>query len=64
MDRMRNAQRIIQEQGEVIRDRYGGLRANPAVGIEKHAREGLLAALRMLHLDVEPLKALGRPGGS
>lgn len=63
MDRMRAAQRIISEKGEVTPDRYGGLRANPAVAIEKDARNGLLAAIRALNLDVEPLKSIGRPGG-
>jgi P27 family predicted phage terminase small subunit len=63
LDRMRNAQKLIAERGELIADRYGGLRANPAVIIEKDARSGLLAAIKMLNLDVEPIKAIGRPGG-
>jgi phage terminase small subunit len=62
MDRMRNAQKLIAEHGECTPDRYGGLRANPAVAIEKDARNGLLAALRALNLDVEPIKPIGRPG--
>jgi phage terminase small subunit len=63
MDRMRAAQKIIAAKGEVTLDRYGGLRANPAVAIEKDARNGFLAALKALNLDVEPLKAIGRPPG-
>lgn len=63
LDRMRKAQKLIAQHGEVTPDRYGGLRANPAITIEKDARNGLLAAIRALNLDVEPLKAIGRPGG-
>lgn len=62
LDRMRAAQKLIKEHGECTPDRYGGLRANPAVNIEKDARSGLLAALKQLNLDLEPLKHIGRPG--
>jgi hypothetical protein len=39
------------------------VKPNPACTIERDARQGLLAALRALNLDVAPLKPLGRPGG-
>jgi len=61
-DRMANAQRAITEHGELIKMASGVLKANPAINIEKDARTGLLAALRQLNLDVEPLKNVGRPG--
>jgi P27 family predicted phage terminase small subunit len=64
LDRMRAAQEAIQEHGEVVTDRYGQVKVNPACGLEKDARNGLLAALKALNLDIEPLRdRVGRPGG-
>ena len=60
LDRLRAAQKAIDEHGEVVEDRYGGLKAHPAVQIEKDSRNGLLAALKALNLDLEPLR--DRPG--
>ena len=37
-------------------------RANPACTILRDARNGELQALKQLHLDVEPVKAIGRGG--
>ena len=48
-----------------MRDRYGQLKAHPAVNIERDARAAMLAALKAMNLDVEPLRDRpGRPGGS
>jgi P27 family predicted phage terminase small subunit len=64
LDRMKAAQAAIAEHGEVVSDRYGGVRLNPACGLEKDARNGLLAALKALNLDLEPLRdGPGRPPG-
>jgi hypothetical protein len=30
---LREAQPVIRQHGVVIRDRYGGLKANPAIGL-------------------------------
>lgn len=64
LDRMRNAQALIKQHGECMPSARTGLRVNPAVNIEKDARSGLLAALKLLNLDLEPLKHIGRPSGS
>lgn len=64
LDRMRAAQARIAEDGEVTVDRYGSLKAHPAVQIEKDSRNGFMAALKQLNLDLEPLRdGPGRPPG-
>jgi phage terminase small subunit len=56
LDRMRQAQEAIAQHGVLVRDRYGGLRQNPAIVVERGARDGMLAALKALNLDLEPLR--------
>jgi phage terminase small subunit len=56
LDRLREAQEAVREHGVLIRDRYGGLKANPAIAVERGARDGMIAALRSLNLDLEPLR--------
>lgn len=64
LDRMKAAQKLIKEHGELFTDRYGGLKSNPANKIELDSRNGMLAALRAMNLDIEPLRdGPGRPGG-
>lgn len=64
LDRMRAAQTAIEKNGVVFEDRYGQPRLNPACSVERDARAQFLAALKQLHLDVEPLhNGPGRPGG-
>ena len=60
--RMRAAQKLIAQHGELLADRFGQLQRNPAVGIERDSRVAMLQALRALNLDLEPLhKTAGRP---
>lgn len=62
IDRMRAAQTAIAEHGELVIDRYGAPKLNPACALEKDARAGFLAAMRALNLDLEPLRdGPGRP---
>ena len=62
VDRMRAAQASIAEHGELVIDRYGAPKLNPACALEKDARSGFLAAMRALNLDLEPLRdGPGRP---
>jgi phage terminase small subunit len=56
LDRMRQAQEAIREHGLLVADRYGGKRQNPACVVERAARDGMLAALKALNLDLEPLR--------
>jgi hypothetical protein len=54
-----------RRDGLTITDRYGAKRGHPMLTVARDARVGMLAALRMLNLDVEPLRdRVGRPGGS
>jgi hypothetical protein len=34
----------------------GPLKVNPAIAVERGARDGMIAALRSLNLDLEPLR--------
>ncbi len=63
LDRLRGAQGILQAEGVVIEDRFGQKKTHPAVLVERDSRSQFLTALRNLNLDLEPLKAIGRPGG-
>ena len=62
-DRMREAQEHIVEHGAIFKDRFGGLKPNPSVAIERDSRQAMLAALRRLNLEVEGVAAPGRPPG-
>ena len=63
-DRMREAQRRIKKDGEIIKDRFNQLRAHPAITTERDARSQMLMALKGLNLDLEPIKdGPGRPLG-
>src|SRR5262249_32360190 len=64
-DRLTEAQALIKRHGAVITTTTGVLRSNPARKVEVDARNGMLAALRMLNLDIEPLRdGPGRPAGT
>ena len=64
-DRMKMAERNIKRCGLIQKDRFGQPRANPAVTIERDSRAAMLAALRQMNLDIEPLRdSPGGPGGS
>ncbi|RIK45852.1 MAG: hypothetical protein DCC58_05080 [Chloroflexi bacterium] len=63
-DRMRDAQAEIGRDGIVTLDRFGQRKPHPACVIERDARAQMLAALRALNLDLEPVRdAPGRPPG-
>lgn len=63
-DRCREAREIISAEGAITTDRFGQRVPHPAVRIEHGARAQLLAALRLLNLDLEPLQSRpGRPAG-
>lgn len=63
-DRMRQAQELIVRYGAVTEDRFQQLRPNPACTIERDSRAAMMAALKALNLDLEPLKdGPGRPAG-
>lgn len=62
-DRMRDAQKIIKTEGMTNSDRFGQPRLHPACTIERDARAQFMQGLKALNLDIEPLRAIGRPAG-
>ncbi len=62
-DRAERCRRLIDDQGELVMVR-GQPRAHPALAAERDARAAIVRAIRNLNLDLEPLKARGRPSGS
>ncbi len=64
-DRMKSAAEEIDRDGTTIKDRFEQQKAHPALNAEKDARAQMLAALKQLNLDLEPLRdGPGRPPGS
>ena len=65
LDRLRDAQAQIKRDGSSVRDRWGQLKPHPLLPTERDARSQLLAGLKALNLDLEPLHDRpGRPSGS
>ena len=63
-DRMKAAAALVAEHGIVSPDRWGQLKINPAVLVERDSRSAMLAGLKQLGLDIEPLHDKpGRPPG-
>lgn len=63
-DRMKSAAARIDADGEAVEDRFGQVKPHPLLTAERDARAQMLAALKQLNLDVEPLRdAPGRPPG-
>jgi phage terminase small subunit len=61
---MRAAQAAIKEEGATGLDRFGQLKPHPLLPIERDARAAMMAALKQLNLDLEPLRdGPGRPPG-
>jgi P27 family predicted phage terminase small subunit len=64
-DRMRHCQDAIKRDGPMVLDRFQQRKSHPLLPAERDARSQMLAALKALHLDVEPLHdGPGRPAGS
>lgn len=63
-DRMRQSQEILKRDGMTVTDRFGQPKAHPMTTTERDARASLLAGIKQLNLDLEPLKdGPGRPAG-
>ncbi len=63
-DRMRSCQAAILRDGELVKDRFEQLKPHPLLPTERDCRAQMMAALKALNLDLEPLRdAPGRPGG-
>ena len=63
-DRAEDARDLLRKDGITTTDRWGQVKSHPATIIERDSRSGMLAALKSLNLDIEPLRdRLGRPPG-
>ena len=61
LDRSERCRAAITEDGEVIRGRGGLLRPHPLLTAEIQSRALACRLLARLGLDLEPVRALGRP---
>jgi len=61
--RAEDARALLDKEGCVFKDKWDQPKTHPAAAVERDARAGLLAALRALNLDLEPVKKIGRPPG-
>jgi hypothetical protein len=61
-DRAEACRQIIDEQGEVLAAR-GTIRSHPLLRDELQNRAFVVKAIQRLGLDLEPVKAIGRPTG-
>jgi hypothetical protein len=62
-DRIASCRRQIDESGELLVIK-GVPRVNPLCAVERDQRAALVRCIRNLNLDIEPLKARGRPAGA
>jgi phage terminase small subunit len=53
-DRAEQAEATVRAQGAYVTDRYGGLKAHPAVGVARSSRLAVARLLRALELDDDP----------
>ena len=64
-DRTRQTRKALAKDGLVLKDRFGQPKAHPLVTVERDSRAAMMAALRQLNLDIEPLRDRpGRPEGA
>jgi hypothetical protein len=61
-DRIASVRKQIDDQGELLVIK-GVPRVNPLCAVERDQRAALVRCIRNLNLDLEPLKARGRPAG-
>lgn len=63
-DRMKEAQRRLDQEGLTYKDRFEQVKPHPLIPVERDARAALFAGLKSLNLDLEPLRdGPGRPPG-
>ena len=54
-DRMRGAAARVAEDGEMVADRFGQLKAHPMLTVERDARSQMLMSLKQLNLEVHDI---------
>jgi phage terminase small subunit len=57
---MRSTQKQIENDGQMITDRFGQMKPHPLLATERNARGQMLAALKQLELDFEAMRKLRR----
>jgi P27 family predicted phage terminase small subunit len=63
-DRAEQARAVLDRDGVTATDTRDRPKQHPACAVERDSRAGMLAALRALNLDIQPLRpGVGRPGG-
>jgi len=63
LHRGEQARAMLAAEGLVTRDRFNQPKPHPAAVIARDAEASFRAALRDLHLDLEPTRPVGRPAG-
>lgn len=59
-----DCEKIVQTEGLTIKGDRGGSKAHPLLSVMRDCRSQFLMALKMLNLDLEPLRdGRGRPPG-
>jgi P27 family predicted phage terminase small subunit len=56
-DRTEEARRVLDTNGLIIRDRFGGLKQHPCVAVERDSRLACARLLREMALDIEAPEA-------
>ena len=62
-DRMNEARAILKRDGITAKDRFGQIKAHPAVSIEVNAIAAMTRCWRLLGYDQLPSNDIGRPVG-
>jgi P27 family predicted phage terminase small subunit len=60
-DKICSYEKIIEDQGATLMNRFGEIRVHPLIASQRDMRSSMLQSLKMLCLDIEPLKKPGRP---
>ena len=63
LDTEQNAMKIVKAQGMLIKGDRGQTKAHPLLPVIRDARAQILQCIKMLNLDVEVIKPVGRPPG-
>ena len=63
-DRINECQQTLDNDGLTITDRYGQTKVHPLCSVQRDARSQFVQSIKLLNLDLEPLKDIGRPPGS
>ena len=61
LDKMREAELILEAEGLVCEDRFKQKKLHPAFIAWRDSKQLFLRSLKALNLDLEPVKEVGRP---